>query len=169
MTPLAQRIEAVLFVSGESVALAELQETLAISPVELSYALAELQQALRGHGLALVISDLQAQLATSTTVASFICEFIGQPEQSLSRAAAETLALIAYRGPISRLTIEGVRGVDSRRMVRQLVARGLVAREPTGTDVPRYCVTELFLRQVGVRERHELPNWDTLSTADTPL
>ncbi len=77
----------------------------------------------------------------------------------LTRAALETLAVIAYRQPVTRARIAAVRGVNVDGVIRTLVARGLI--EETGTDSDTggilYRTTELFLERLGLSSLHDLP------------
>jgi segregation and condensation protein B len=77
----------------------------------------------------------------------------------LTRAALETLAVIAYRQPVTRARVAAVRGVNCDGVIRTLLARGLV--EETGTDVETggflYRTTELFLERLGLSSLEDLP------------
>lgn len=162
MTPAAQQIEALLFLSGEAVALKELARLAQCSPSEVQLYLAELSQALTDHGLTILTTDTHAQLVTSPAVADYVRQYIATEAQELSAAAAETLALVAYRGPLTRTDIDVIRGVDSRHMIRQLTARALIRRTPKSQPTT-YTITEEFLQHLGLTSTAELPEYDTLS------
>lgn len=163
MTPEAQKIEAVLFLAGEMVLYEELGRLIDRPSNEVEQFVEEATLSLAGHGLSLLKTDTGVQLVTSSDVAGFLKRFIEDEAQELSCAAAETLALVAYRGPISRVDIDAIRGVDSRRMLRQLVLRGLVEKRGDGKK-PEYTISEGFLQNMGINSVVELPEYDTLSS-----
>ena len=163
MSPEAQRLEAILFLAGEAVSLAELQRVADLTAAQLSGCLDELAAALGEHGLALVRTAEQAQLATAPAVSEFVTQYVTTANEVLSAAATETLALIAYRGPITRPELDAIRGVDSRRMVRQLLRRGLVQMTRPAGRAPQYVVTTELLHQFGVTRVAELPEYDQLA------
>nr|WP_232535524.1 SMC-Scp complex subunit ScpB [Nocardia terpenica] len=77
----------------------------------------------------------------------------------LTRAALETLAVIAYRQPVTRARVSAVRGVNVDGVIRTLVARGLIAEAGTDpeTSGTQYVTTELFLERIGLASLAELP------------
>jgi segregation and condensation protein B len=77
----------------------------------------------------------------------------------LTRAALETLAIVAYRGPLTRARISAVRGVNVDGVVRTLLARGLIAEAgpDPDTNATRYSTTELFLERLGLSSLSDLP------------
>ena len=97
--------------------------------------------------------------------------FPGKKPQRLSQPALETLAIIAYRQPITRGGMEAVRGVSVDGMVQQLLDRGLIKIEGRA-DLPGrpllYGTTELFLEHFGVRSTDELPNATELRRVKLP-
>jgi segregation and condensation protein B len=97
--------------------------------------------------------------------------FPGKKPQRLSQPALETLAIIAYRQPITRAGMEAVRGVSVDGMVQQLLDKGLIKIEGRA-DLPGrpllYGTTELFLEHFGVRSTDELPNATELRRVKLP-
>lgn len=162
MTPQAQQLEALLFTAGEPVARAELCELLGVSPEELARLADEMREALHSHGLAVVITDTHIQLMTSPTVAAWLEQFLEGDSEPLSKASAEVLALVTYRGPVARFDIEAIRGVDSTRTLRQLVWRGLVTKQRTKGRSIAYDVSEEFFAHIGVARREDLPQFEVL-------
>ncbi|MGV9414927.1 SMC-Scp complex subunit ScpB [Nocardia sp. NPDC003693] len=77
----------------------------------------------------------------------------------LTRAALETLAVIAYRQPVTRARVSAVRGVNVDGVIRTLLARGLIAESGADPDTngTRYATTELFLERIGLPSLAELP------------
>jgi segregation and condensation protein B len=156
-------LESLLFVASEPVESRQLAQTLA-QPLEvIELGLAELadyyQRSLRG--LRLQRFKDKVQLVTAPIAAPFIETFLNLDNSTrLSSPALETLAVIAYRQPVTRAQIEAVRGVDCAGVLRSLVQRGLVAdvgrMEGAGRPI-LYGVTELFMQHFGLMEMTELP------------
>lgn len=161
----AKKIEALLFVAGEAVSKKDLAKLIEGSEALVQESLQELEQELMGDGLSLVQTATHAQLVTAPAVSNYLAQFLENEEAPLSKPASEVLALVAYRGPISRLDIEAIRGVDCRQTLRSLKFRGFIAPASSGTKVPLYDITEDFFQHLGITKREELPNFDNLSTS----
>lgn len=105
--------------------------------------------------------DGHAQLVTAPENVEAVQRFLGTVRPpALSRAALETLALIAYRQPITRSEIEMARGVNSDRVVQTLIARGLIderGRRPTLGRPMEYGTTFAFLEYFGLGSLEDLP------------
>lgn len=162
MTEALQKIEALLFLAGEAVSYQELGQLIGQSAAEAQVGVAALRDELEHHGLTITTTATHAQLTTSPHVSDYLQKYLQGPTQHLSAAAAETLSIVAYRGPITRLDIEAIRGVDSRRMLRLLVARGLVRRRKQPAQPPRYSITEEFLQFLGITSLEALPRFEEL-------
>lgn len=157
MNTLSQHLEALLFTAGEAVSFRDLSELTHTAEDQVRTALDEMQSTLNGTGLSLIITAMHVQLVTSPDVAEFLAQFSSQDENELSKAALETLSVIAYKGPISHIDIDVLRGVDSRRMIRQLLLRGLIRQIRASGKVSLYDVTEEFLSHIGVLNKSQLP------------
>ncbi len=158
---LEARLEAVLFVAGEPVAVATLADILGARPSAVERAALRLAKALDGRGLTLVRAQGTLQLTTAPVATADIARFLHSEEAiTLSGAAMETLALIAYRQPVTRAHVEAVRGVSSDSPLRTLLRLGLVA-ELERLDQPgrpiSYGTTPAFLRLFGLSSIDELP------------
>ena len=158
---LAARLEAVLFVAGEPVPTAALADILGERPSDVERAGQVLARSLEGRGLTLVRASGAMQLTTAPLAAGDITRFLHSEEAvTLSGAAMETLALIAYRQPVTRAHIEAVRGVSSESPVKTLLRLGLVT-ELERLDQPgrpiAYGTTPAFLRLFGLASVEELP------------
>jgi segregation and condensation protein B len=161
-------LEALLFVSGEPLLPEELSGISGRSIEDVQAGLAALEKALaeRGSGLRLLRGQRgEVQLTTTPEQGATVEAFLkaGMREQ-LTSAAAETLAIIAYRGPLHRAGIEAIRGVNSSFTLRLLTMRGLLERSPSRKDsrVFLYRLTTEFLRQLGMRSVEELPEYASL-------
>lgn len=156
-------LESLLFVAAEPVEPRQLAQTLAQPLDVIELGLAELadyyQRSLRG--LRLQRFNDKVQLVTAPASAPFIEAFLNLDNSTrLSSPALETLAVIAYRQPVTRAQIEAVRGVDCAGVLRSLVQRGLVAEVGRMEGIGRpilYGVTELFMQHFGLMEMTELP------------
>jgi segregation and condensation protein B len=162
VTPLARTLEALLFLSPEPLSAARLAELAQAGPLEVDAALGELR---RRHGpdTGLELADVAGGLAlrTRADLAEATDRLIARPpEDRLSPAALETLAVIAYLEPTTRREVSRLRGVAVDHTVTALLERGLIteegrARGPGGAA--RYRTTPAFLERFGLRGRHELP------------
>lgn len=165
MSPEAQRIQALLFVAGEAVAKTELVELIKEPIAAVDNYLTELREVLSNQGLTLVTTSTHVQLTTTPEVADYLAQFQKEDIGELTKAGAETLAIIAYRGPISRYDIDLLRGVDSRSILRQLIRRGTVRRLQRSGRTPLYDITEDFLLNLGIARREDLPDFATLASS----
>lgn len=165
---LEQQIEAVLFYKAKSVSIPFLLKFFAVDENELGSALASLQQSLSNRGVQLLVCDNQEiQLVTAPECAATI-EQLRKDDQKkdIGTAGAETLAVVLYRGPISRAEIDRIRGVNSSFILRNLMIRGLVERAGTGEGSGyRYQVTPSLLAHLGITQKEQLPDFVDISSA----
>lgn len=170
--PLGAALESLLFVADKPVEAAQLARALRIQPEAVEVGLAELAAALvdNQRGLRLLEQAGRYRLVTRPDVAAAVEEFLNlELSTRLSGPALETLAVIAYRQPVTRAQIEAVRGVDCGGVLRTLVQRGLVEEvgrlEGLGRPIV-YGITEQFMHHFGLTNLHELP---PLPLADADL
>ena len=160
-TGLAAALEALLFVADTPVEVAELARGLDVSVAATRGLLESLAEALRSRGLRLQWHGAQVQLVTAPEAGPYIERFLGgRGEQRLSPAALETLAIIAYKQPITRPHIEAIRGVDSGRAIATLRARELVeevGRAETAGRPALFGTTMRFLEYFGLERPSDLP------------
>ncbi|HLH72139.1 MAG TPA: SMC-Scp complex subunit ScpB, partial [Chloroflexota bacterium] len=120
-------LESILFVAADPVPAERLLSTLGCADAELSAALDALGEQLQARGIRLQRSAEGFQLVSAPEHATVVERFLGiQATGKLSAAAMETLAIIAYRQPVSRAQIEEVRGVNSDRAIHSLLGQGLI-------------------------------------------
>ena len=163
MTELAKIIEAILFVSGEPVQLGAVARALEVTELEVSAAADELASDYdyNRRGICLKRFGSHIQLSTRPDYAPQI-EKLLQPiqKQSLSQAALETLAVVAYKQPVTRLDIEAVRGVKCDYSVQSLMNKGLIEevgrKETLGRPI-LYGTTDAFLSHFGLTSLQDLP------------
>jgi segregation and condensation protein B len=154
-------LESLLFVSAEPVELARLEQALGLGRDELESALARLSDGCQSRGVRVQRLDETVQLVSAPESATVIERFLGvQVKTRLSPAALETLAIIAYRQPVTRTQIELLRGVNCERALTTLLARGLVAETGRAETVGRpvlFGTTLEFLEYFGLASLSELP------------
>lgn len=153
-------LEAVLFVADAPVEIAALARTINAPRNEVSDALDELAEACRGRGVRLQRTGDLVQLVSAPRTAAYVERFLGLEHPPLTNASLETLAIIAYRQPITRTGIESVRGVDCDGPIRTLTARGLieeVGRAPVIGRPTLFGTTVRFLEYFGLERPDDLP------------
>lgn len=155
------QIESLLFVAGEPVPSGRLAAVLQVDSSRVEEALAELEAEYQERGFRLQRKGERAQLVTAPEAAEVVRIFLGlELSGRVSPAALETLAIVAYRQPVTRAQIEGVRGVSSDSVLRTLVSRGLVEEQGRLDQVGRpiiYGTTFEFLQQFGLTNLDQLP------------
>jgi len=158
---LAMALEAVCFALNRPVTLSEAGELLGRSPHAVSAAADVLARQLRGRGLMLQRHQDSIQLVTRPEVAWAVQRALNPERPSrLSRPAMETLAIIAYRQPVTRAAIEAIRGVNCDAVLEHLEHRGLVAeigRQETPGHPRLFGTTLRFLQIVGLERIDDLP------------
>lgn len=155
------RCEALLFAAGTPVTVRELARAIGAPVASIDAALAELACQLARRGVRLQCLDGHFSLVSAPAAGPEVARLLGAGKaERLSPAALETLAIVAYRGPITRGEVEAIRGVDSSGVMQTLAARGLIDatghRTTVGTPV-EFRVTTLFLRHFGLASLDDLP------------
>jgi len=158
---LSAKIEAMLFVSAEPVPAAQLASALDVNATVIERGLKELEDSLALRGLRLQRSGGRVQLTTAPELAAQVERFLGlEAVTHLSRAALETLAIIAYQQPCTRPQVDSLRGVNSDGMMKSLLSKGLI-QEAGRADGPGrpilYSTTPEFLQHFGLGSILELP------------
>ena len=159
--PLSVKLEALLFVAAEPVTSAQLATALDVAPSVIERGLNELDASLSTRGLRLQRNAGRVQLTTAPQLAELIERFLGLEATShLSRAALETLAIIAYQQPVTRPQIDSIRGVNSDSMMKSLLNKGLVLESGRADGPGRpilYSTTPEFLQHFGLNSILEMP------------
>jgi segregation and condensation protein B len=158
---LSAQLETLLFVSGEPVATAQLAAALDVAPSVIERGLNELDASLSQRGLKLQRHAGRVQLTTAPQLAELIERFLGlEATAHLSRAALETLAIIAYQQPVTRPQIDSIRGVNSDSMMKSLLHKNLIFESGRGDGPGRpilYSTTPEFLQHFGLNSILEMP------------
>jgi segregation and condensation protein B len=160
-------VESILFVSGEAVSLAKMAKISGAPEEEIEGAIASLQEDYgKDRGLVIIRKEQEVQMAASPENASYLDQLVkSEIQENLSKAALEVLAIIAYRGPITRMEVEAIRGVNCSFTVRSLMMRGLLERieNPKDNRGYLYKISFDFLRKLGIDSIEKLPDYETLS------
>jgi segregation and condensation protein B len=162
---LTGRLEALLFVAPGAVTPAQLAAALDLPPADVEAGLTALdsyyQERGEAAGLRLQRHAGRVQLTTAPLAADVVERFLGLEAASrLSRAALETLAIIAYQQPVTRPQVDAVRGVNSDGVMKSLLSKGLIQEAGRAETVGRpilYGTTADFLRHFGLSSLTELP------------
>ncbi len=158
-------IESILFVHGEPVALKRLAALARVSEDDAAVALDTLARGYTGRGLVLIKKDDLYQLGSHPENAAYIENLVKDEfSEDLSRSSLETVAIIAYKGPLTRSEIDHVRGVNSSFALRTLLMRGLIEREENPGDMRayHYRVSMNFLKHLGLASMTDLPAYEEL-------
>jgi len=159
--PLSVKLEALLFVAAEPVTTAQLSAALDVAPSVIERGLNELNASLSNRGLRLQRHAGRVQLTTAPQLAELVERFLGlEATTHLSRAALETLAIIAYQQPVTRPHIDSIRGVNSDSMLKSLLHKGLILESGRADGPGRpilYSTTPEFLQHFGLNSILEMP------------
>ena len=159
--PLSVKLEALLFVAAEPVTTAQLATALDVAPSVIERGLHELDASLSSRGLRLQRHAGRVQLTTAPQLAELVERFLGlEATTHLSRAALETLAIIAYQQPVTRPHIDSIRGVNSDSMLKSLLHKGLILESGRADGPGRpilYSTSPEFLQHFGLSSILEMP------------
>ena len=154
-------IEAMLFAVGEDgLSLEDICNILEIDEEKAKKELEELEKLYENRGIELKVLGNKYKLITKEEYKEYIKKLTEEVSNSLSKSALETLAIIAYNEPITRIQIDEIRGVNSTIMIRNLVSKGFI--EDVGrSDLPGkpklYKTTNLFLDYFNLSSKDDLP------------
>jgi segregation and condensation protein B len=160
---LRSALESLLFVAGRPLQFADLRKLLLVDERQLRAGLRALENECEAHGRGIRLQRMgdQVQFVSAPENARFVAALLGLPTQAkLTTAALETLAVVAYRQPITRAQIEAIRGVNSDRALASLAQHGLVIEVGRATAVGRpalFGTTLEFLQHFGLGSLDALP------------
>ena len=155
-----ETLEALLFVAERPLARREIATLTGIDRETVDALLGDLELALATRGIRVLAVGDSVQLATAPEAGLLVARYIGSDGVRLSPAALETLAIVAYRQPVTRGVIERVRGVDSDYVVRSLLHRRLIVEQGRGDTPGRpilYGTGFDFLERFGLTSLDDLP------------
>lgn len=159
-------IESLLFVSGEPMKLKDIASILELSPVFTKKVLKEMMFLYEDRGIKLIRINDEFQLVTKPENSEYIQKILKtNSRQALSQASLETLAIVAYKQPITRVDIDEIRGVKSDSAVAKLLEKKLI-KESGRLDAPGrpilYSTTDDFLKQLNIENIKELPSLEMI-------
>lgn len=169
---LFNRLECMLFVAGDPVPVVELARVLKLSRGEAQAVLSEMEESFKAsrRGVQLLVTEETAQLISNRDYISDVEQLLNPLEKrSVSQSLLETLAVVAYRQPVTRADIENVRGVRCDYAVSQLLRIGLIAEAGRKDVVGKpmlFCTTDRFLRYFGIHSLDEMPEFLKFSQQD---
>lgn len=162
------KIEGVLFYKAVPMKKTVLCKLFACSEEELGVAIETLSKRLLEGATRLIQINNDVELATAPELDEMI-ESLRKDEmkRDIGKAGAETLAIIMYRGPVTRADIDRIRGVNSSFILRNLLVRGLIEKDTTTKSV-LYKGTSSFFAHLGITQMTELPEFESImNTLDT--
>ena len=156
-------LEALLFVAERPLSRREIASLAGVDHDTVDRLLGDLEVSLASRGIRLIVDGDRVELATAPEAGALIARYVGVDAVRLSPASLETLAIVAYRQPVTRAAIERIRGVDSDYTVRSLLHRRLIV-ELGRSDAPGrpflYGTGFDFLERFGLTSLSELPLLD---------
>lgn len=166
ITNLKSQIESILFISGDPVKISRIAKVTGAEIPEIENAILVLQGEYAEKGMNILTKEDEVQMATNPENAGIVDQLVkSEIQENLSKAGLEVLAIVAYRGPITRVEIEAVRGVNCSFTLRSLLMRGLVERidNPKDNRGYLYKISFEFLKKMGVDSVSQLPDFESLS------
>jgi segregation and condensation protein B len=155
------QLEALLFVAERPLSRREIAVVAGVSTEDVNARLGDLEVALRGRGVRLIAAGEEVELATAPEAGALIARYVGAEGSRLSPAALETLAIVAYRQPVTRAVVERIRGVDSDYVVRSLLHRRLIVEQGRADTPGRpilYGTSFTFMERFGLTSLDDLPS-----------
>lgn len=164
-------IESILFVWAEPIHYSELAKILELDKKELLSLVNEMKDEANHYrrGIVINIFDNYIQMATRKDHEPYISKLVKNSKKILSNSAMETLAIIAYKQPVTKVEIDNIRGVKSYSSVENLLARGLIEEVGRLDKIGKpilYGTTIEFLRAFNISSLKELPSIENLSELD---
>ena len=153
-------LEALLFVAERPLSRREIATLCGVPPETVDARLGDLEVQLRERGIRLLTAGDRVQLSTAPEAGALIARYVGMDGVRLSPASLETLAIVAYRQPVTRGAIERIRGVDSDHVLRSLLHRRLVLEHGRAESAGRpilYGTGFDFLERFGLTSLDDLP------------
>jgi segregation and condensation protein B len=161
---LKSQIESILLVAEKPVAAKELASCVETMTAQVQKALAELIEDYAEKGIKIIKKGDYYSMVTAPENGPVVAKFLNEElRHDLSDAAIETLSIITYKQPVTRVEIEDIRGVQSDQIIRNLMIRGLIGevgrKEAPGRPI-LYGTTMEFLQYFGIASEKELPKFE---------
>lgn len=174
MTKVSNYLESIIFVAGKEIAVDDVREKLGVTKKEMDQAIEELKQKYSGEcGINLLVFHGKLQFSSNPAYVEQVSQVLNPiREKELTKAMLETLAIIAYKQPITRLEVEDIRGVDCTYAVQNLSKLSMikiVGRKDAIGKPLLFGTTDEFLKRFNLSGIDELPNYDKLLERITTL
>lgn len=168
---LKSKIETLLLIAAKPMAVKQLADLTGNTAQEVEAVADELVEKYKNEksGIQIIKNELKYQLVSSPENSKLVQEFLkDETTGELSRPSLEALTIIAYRGPISKIDLDRIRGVNCSLIVRNLMIRGLIEVKNDKKDKEAYYSVSLdFIRFLGINDIKELPDYERLHQNDT--
>ncbi|PKL72599.1 SMC-Scp complex subunit ScpB [Candidatus Kuenenbacteria bacterium HGW-Kuenenbacteria-1] len=160
-------IESLFFVSNKPFSIKKLSQILKIEEEKIKEKIQELIKEYDNpdKGITIIKKESEYQMATNPQNTTIIQNFLKEETMGeLTKPSLETLAIIAYRGPITKPELEQIRGINCSLILRNLLIKGLIeTRENTKLNQISYIITFDFMRYLGINDIKNLPDYEKLS------
>lgn len=157
-------VESILLVAEKPVSIKELSSSIGQMSSEIQQALVELMNEYKNKGIKIIKKGEYFSLVTAPENSEIVSKFLNEElRHDLSDAAIETLSVITYKQPVTRIEIEDIRGVQSDQILRNLMIRGLIAevgrKESPGRPI-LYGTTMEFMQYFGFSDENQIPKFE---------
>jgi len=169
-----KNIEALLFATGEPLEFKKIAKLIGIDKNEVKKIIEELKNDYNAEekGIKILIGPTSVEMVASPKNPEIIEHFFkNERQENLTDAASETLAIIAYRGPLTKAEIEDIRGVNCSFILRNLLIRGLIEREINSKNNMSfiYKISLDFLKYLGLEKIEDLPDFEKFKNINLNL
>lgn len=153
------KIESYLFYTGDAVSFSDIASACNISTSDVKQSLSALSSQLEDRGVSLILHNDTARLVTAKEYSDFISKIQeSERDTDITDAQAEALSVVAYLAPVQKVTVDFIRGVNSRTVLRNLLTRGLIHNyAEDGTTF--FTLTSEALGYLGITDLAELPDY----------
>jgi len=163
---LIRNLESLLLVATRPMSLKKLAEQTSVTVGDIEQAMAQLKEKYNTEdsGIHLLEHGSTVQFVTSPQTSQLVTEYLKEEQAGeLTRPALETLTIVAYRGPISKIQLDTIRGVNCSLILRNLMIKGLVeSKSAKDKFQTTYTVTADFIRFLGLTDITQLPDYEQL-------
>ena len=167
---LGSQIESILFVAAKPMSVKELAKLCGRSKDEVEVAVEGLKDRYgKESGINILVTDQEVQMVSNPVNKKLVGGLVKEEVLSeITQPQLETLTIISYRGPISKLELEQIRGVNCSLILRNLMIKGLVeVEEDKVIEKNKYRVSLKLLKHLGISSLEELPEYDKLSKSES--
>ncbi len=164
------QVESILFVMTKPISLKDLAKLVNRSTTEVEVVLEKLKDEYNriNKGIHILFVEQEVQMVINPANAKLIKNIVKEEIVSeLTQPQLETLTIIAYRGPITKLELEQIRGVNCSLILKNLIIKDLIkVKEDTVIEKNKYWISPKFMRHLGINELEDLPDYENLSQAE---